>query len=206
MPNFKVEKVSQFKGKTLQIDFDGRDPIFVHADVAFDYHISAGTLMSEGAIEEVTRANDTRRAKERALYLLDERDYSYVELFRKLERNYDEDICYEVLNRLVELGCINDRRYALKLAEYLCVTKKHGYYRAREEMRQRGIPNELIDEALAEFEDDTLERLVSLVERKYAKYLTDEKGKNKVKSALVRLGYSFSDINAVLENFEETKD
>ena len=35
----------------------------------------------------------------------------------KLEKNYDEDICYEVLNRLVELGCINDRRYALKLAE-----------------------------------------------------------------------------------------
>lgn len=203
---FKVEKVSQYKGKTLQIDFESHDPIFIHADIAFDYHISAGLEMSEGAIDEVIRANDTRRAKERALYLLDERDYSYVELFKKLEKNYDEDICYEVLNRLVELGCINDRRYAMKLAEHLCVTKKYGYYRAREEMRAKGVPNELIVEVLAEFEDDTIERLTSLVERKYAKYLIDEKGCNKVKSALVRLGYSFSDINAVLENFIESEE
>ncbi len=204
MPGYKVEKVSQFKGKTLQIDFENREPLFIHADVAFDYHVSAGVVMSEGAVEEVVRANDTRRAKERALYLLDERDYSYVELFRKLEKNYDEEVCFEVLNRLVELGCINDRRYSKKLAEYLCETKKHGYYRAREEMRARGIPNELIDEALAEYEDGTRERLASLVERKYARYLGDEKGKNKVKSALVRLGYSFADVNAVLAEFEET--
>ena len=203
---FKVERVSQYKGKTLEIDFDTRAPIFIHADIAFDYHVLAGLEMSEGAICEVIRANDTRRAKERALYLLDERDYSYVELFKKLEKNYDEDICFEVLNRLVELGCINDRRYAMKLAEHLCVTKKYGYYRAREQMRVKGVPNELIDEALAEFEDDTLDRLEELVERKYAKYLTDEKGYNKVKSALVRLGYSFSDINAVLENFEESEE
>ncbi|MBQ8622934.1 MAG: regulatory protein RecX [Oscillospiraceae bacterium] len=200
---FKIEKVSQFKGKTLQIDFDGREPIFIHADIVFDYHISAGVVMSENAIEEVIRANDARRAKERALYLLDERDYSYVELFKKLEKNYDEDICFEVLNRLVELGCINDRRYSKKLAEHLCVTKKYGYYRAREEMRARGLPNELIDEALAEFEDDTHERLMLLIEKKYARYLCDEKGVNKVKSALVRLGYSYSQVNSAIAEFCE---
>ncbi len=203
MPKYKVEKVSQYKGKTLQIDFADRDPIFIHADIAFDYHISAGIEMSDGAIEEVTRANDVRRAKERALYLLDERDYSYVELFKKLEKNYDEDICYQVLNRLVELGCINDHRYAKKLAEHLCQTKKYGYYRAREEMRAKGLPNELITDALSELEDDTMERLIELINRKYARYLTDEKGVQKVKSALARMGYSFSDINTALEQFEE---
>ena len=206
MPKYKVEKVSQYKGKTLEIDFEGRDPIFIHADIAFDYHISSGLEMGDAAIEEVIRANDARRAKERALYLLDERDYSYVELFKKLEKNYDEDICFEVLNRLVELGCINDRRYSKKLAEHLCITKKYGYYRAREEMRARGLPNELISEALAELEDDTMERLIELINKKYIRYLTDEKGYQKVRSALARMGYSFSDINTALEQFGEDYD
>lgn len=201
--NYKILNISQFKGKTLQVDISDHDPIFIHADIAYDFHLSKDTELPESAIDDIIKANDTRRAKERALYLLDERDYSYVELFKKLEKNYDEDVCYDVLNRLVELGFINDRRYSKKLAEYLVVTKKHGFYRAREEMKQRGIPNELIAEALSEFEEDTLDRLRELVERKYARYLTDEKGVQKVKSALVRLGYSFSDINEVISEFEE---
>ena len=30
------------------------------------------------------------------MYLLDNRDYSYTELFERLEKNYDEDICFEL--------------------------------------------------------------------------------------------------------------
>lgn len=202
----QISDISQFKGKTLRVDFSEGEPIFVHADIVADYHLSKGLEMPDGAIDEVVHANDARRAKERAFYLLDERDYSYVEMFKKLERNYDEDICYDVCNRLAELGLIDDRRYAKKAAEYYCVTKKYGYYRAREEMRKRGLSGELIDEALAEYEDDTPGRLAELIGRKYAKYLTDEKGITKVKSALVRLGYTYADINSAIEEFLQEED
>ena len=46
-----------------------------------------------------------------------------------------------------------------------------------------------------------------MVEKKYARYLVDRKGVQKVKNALVRQGYSYSDINAVLENYlDEVED
>ena len=201
--DYKVEKVSQYKGQTLQIDFDTREPIFINTSVVYDLGIRAGKIMTDEDIAHAIERNDYRRARERALYLLDERDYGYVEMFRKLEANYSEEICYEVVNNLSELGLIDDRRYARKCAEYFLVTKMRGKYRAREEMRRRGIPNDLIDEALSEFEDGTDERLRELVAKKYARRLTEENGKNKVKAALARQGFAFDEINAVLREFEE---
>lgn len=199
----KITSIEKYKGKTLKIELDEGEPLFIHSDVAAEFNLNKGLSVPEAAIEGVVHANDYRRAKERALYLLDERDYSYVEMFKKLETSYSEDICYEVLNRLCELGCINDARYSLKLAEHFLVTKKFGYYRAKEEMRRRGISQELIDTALEEYSQGSAERLAEVIQKKYARYLTYEKGVKKVKAALVRLGYSFDDINSTLKEFME---
>lgn len=200
---YRVEEVSQFKGETLRVDFDCREPIFINSSVVSSLGIRSGITMTEEDIEEAVSRNDFRRARERALYLLDERDYGYVEMFKKLENNYPEDICYEVVNDLSRLGLIDDRRYAQKCAEYFLTRKLWGKYRAREEMRRRGIPSELIDEALEEYDEGSDDRLRELIEKKYARKLADENGVNKVKAALARQGFSYDEIKRVLAEYEE---
>ena len=200
---YRVEEVSQFKGETLRVDFDCREPIFINSSVVSNLGIRAGITMTDEDIEEAVSKNDFRRARERALYLLDERDYGYVEMFKKLENNYSEDICYEVVNDLSRLGLIDDRRYAKKCAEYFLTRKLWGKYRAREEMRRRGIPSELIDEALEEYDEGSDDRLRELIEKKYARKLADENGVNKVKAALARQGFSYDEIKRVLAEYEE---
>ena len=200
---YRVEEVSQFKGETLRVDFDCREPIFINSSVVSSLGIRSGITMTEEDIEEAVSRNDFRRARERALYLLDERDYGYVEMFKKLENNYSEDICYEVVNDLARLGLIDDRRYAQKCAEYFLTRKLWGKYRAREEMRRRGIPSELIDEALEEYDEGSDDRLRELIEKKYARKLADENGVNKVKAALARQGFSYDEIKRVLAEYEE---
>ncbi len=197
----KITSIEQFKGKTLKISFESAEPIFINSDIAAEYHLERDMDIPQGGIDDIVRANDARRAKERALYLLDSRDYSYAELFKKLAENYDEDICYEVLNRLAEIGCIDDRRYARYLAEKLCTVKKYGYFKAREEMRLKGLSRDIIEQALADYTEDCSERLLELIDKKYARYLTDDKGVKKVKAALARLGYSFADINAAINEY-----
>ncbi|MCD8006070.1 MAG: recombination regulator RecX [Oscillospiraceae bacterium] len=197
-----ITSIEKYKGSTIRVNFDEGEPLFINVDVLNEYHLGKDMSIPKPAIEEIVHANDFRRAKERALYLLDERDYSYIELYKKLERNYDDDICLEVCNRLSEIGCINDRRYSEHLAEHYCVTKRFGLRRAREEMRKRGISNELITEALYPYEDTVPERIAELIDKKYARYLTDEKGVEKVKAALVRQGYSFSEVNKALSEYE----
>ena len=79
-----------------------------------------------------------------------------------------------------------------------------GMYKAKMELKRRGIPDSIIEEVTEAYsdEEESFSRLEQLVERKYERYLTDEKGVKKVKNALLRQGYSYSEINAVLDLYD----
>lgn len=196
-----IISVEKFKGSTYQVNFDEGEPAFINSEIIAQYNIKGGVSIPESAWNQVVYANEFRRARERALYLMDYRDHSYIELFKKLEKNYDEDICYDVIDSLVEVGIVDDRRYAENLAQRLMEVKRCGYYKAVQEMRQKGISKELANEILSEYEDTTQERLKDLIESKYTRRLEDEDGIKKVKNALVRNGYSYKDVNAALEDY-----
>lgn len=204
-----VTDVSPFKGSMMCVELSGGGlaqemKIYIHSEIIRKYNVVKGMELSEEEADRLIYENDLRRARERALYLMESRDHSYRELFDKLEKNYSEDICFEVCNRLAEIGVINDRRYAEKLCRQLFEVKKLGRYRVKQEMRLRGLGAEIIEEAMENFseEDEPFERLEKLVEQKYERYLTDRKGVEKVKNALARKGYSFGEIKEVLDLYD----
>ena len=204
-----VADVSPFKGSMMSVQLSGGGlaqemKIYIHSEIIRKYNVAKGMELSEEEADRLIYENDLRRARERALYLMESRDHSYRELFDKLEKNYSEDICFEVCNRLAEIGVINDRRYAEKLCRQLFEVKKLGRYRVKQEMRLKGLGSEIIEEAMENFseEDEPFERLEKLVEQKYERYLTDRKGVEKVKNALARKGYSFGEIKEVLDLYD----
>lgn len=204
-----VTDVSPFKGSMMCVELSGSGlaqemKIYIHSEIIRKYNVAKGMELLEEEADRLIYENDLRRARERALYLMESRDHSYRELFDKLEKNYSEDICFEVCNRLAEIGVINDRRYAEKLCRQLFEVKKLGRYRVKQEMRLRGLGAEIIEEAMENFseEDEPFERLEKLVEQKYERYLTDRKGVEKVKNALARKGYSFGEIKEVLDLYD----
>ena len=199
-----IQSVEKYKGSTYQVNFTEGEPAFINSEIISQFNLRAGLELPESAWEQVLYANAFRKARERALYLLDYRDYSYIELYKKLESNYDEGICYEVLDSLAKVGIIDDRRYAENLAEKLVSVKKFGYFRAVQEMRLKGISKDLADEVLSAYEDTVRDRLIELLKTKYARKLEDENGITKVKNALVRQGYSYNQINEALDElFDE---
>jgi regulatory protein len=203
----KIFSVDKYKGSTYCVEFEDGDKIYLNSEFISKYSLRDGVEIPGEALDEIIFENDFRRARERALYLLEYRDHSYKELNDKLMRNYSDEICEAVMEKMCQLGLIDDEKYAEKLAAKLVEVKKYGKYRARFEMHKKGIDRELIDELLEQYEEETEERLEALVERKYSRYLVDRKGVTKVTNALARLGYSYSDIKAVLENFmDEVED
>ena len=114
---YHITKISQYKGKTLRVDFEQGEPAFINADIVSDFRLAGGMTLTEEQWAEVVYACDLRRARERALYLLDYKDYSYILMFRKLSENYPEQICFEVCDKLAELGVINDRRFAERFVQ-----------------------------------------------------------------------------------------
>ena len=184
--------------------FDTDERIYIHEKILAEYNLKEGMNVPVEAVEEISAANDYRRARERALYLLDGRDYSFVELYEKLEKNYSEEICLEVCKYLARLRLIDDRRYAEARARELFEVKRVGMFKAKQELKRRGLSDSIIEEAVAPYadEEESFSRLEELVERKYERYLTDEKGVKKVKNALLRQGWSYSEVNAVLDLYD----
>lgn len=202
----KILSVEKYKGQTYCVEFYDGDKIYLHQEIISDYNLKTDMEIPQQAVDEIASASDLRRARERALYLLTFRDHSYKELFDKLDKSYPYDICIEICDKMAESGLINDEHYAQRLAKELIEVKHLGAYRARFEMQKKGIDKLLIEAALEEYEDNTIERLSELVEKKYARYLTDRKGIQKIKGALARQGYSYSDVNAVLEEYTDIID
>lgn len=198
----KITAVEKYKGSTYRVDFDKGESAYLNLEIISKFNIRAGLDLPLSAWEQIKQESDFRRARERALYLLDRRDYSFVEMFKKLRQNYDEELCYRVMQRLVELGAINDRRYAQGLARHYIEVKLFGRRRAFQEMRLKGLTKEVIDIALSEYDEGVEERLHTLIEKKYLRIMTDEKGINRAKNSLVRYGYDYSDINKAFKQIE----
>ncbi len=200
----RISEISKYKGKTMCVVFDGGERLYIHDSILSEYHLKEGMDIPSSAVKEIENANTYRRARERAMYLLDGRDYSFMEMYEKLEANYSEDICLRVCKDLAALHFIDDRRYAEARARELFDIRHMGMFKAKTELKRRGIPDRIIDEVIAPYEDEesSFARLEELVEKKYERYLTDEKGVKKVKGALFRLGYSYSEINAVLDLYD----
>lgn len=197
----KITSITKKNGTRWQIEVDDEYWAILDAEIIVDQHLKVGSELTEERMEEILRAADFRRARERALYLLDYRDHSRGEIVEKLSRNVDRGIAEEVADKLCELGLIDDGTYAKKLARHFLLTKKYGARRAEFEMRRKGIDGRLAAEAVAEVEPDE-DLLEELALKKYGRYLEDDpdgKGREKAIRGLMRLGHGYYEAEAAVD-------
>lgn len=188
-----ITDIFKKQGTRYQIEVDGEYWTILDVEIVADFHLKKGMEVTEGLQAEVQRAADYRGGKERALYLLGYRDHCRKDLVSKLSKNIDRELAEEIADKMEELGFLDDRKYAEKLARHLILVKKRGERRALQEMVLKGIDRETAIEAISLVEPDE-NMLQELIERKYLRYLGDEKGRNKVIAALMRLGHDYGDV------------
>ena len=147
--------------------------------------------------------SDYIRAKSRALWYLSRSDHSEKALRDKLiAAGFDPLACQEACQRMVELDLINDSRYARHLAEYLSASgssKREIAYK----LSCKGISSDTVKEVLSESEEDEVQKIIKLLDAKYKNKLSNENDIQKVFAALVRKGFSFSDVKTALKEYSE---
>ena len=203
-----ITTLSAHKGNTWKIELDDSGELFfLHVYVVQRCGLRKGMTLTPQQWEQVQTAELSRKAYQYACFLLDNRGYSYQEMFRKLEPKYPQAVCFATVDRLAKYRQINDRAYAEQLAHHYVAVKRFGMRRAFQEMRRRGLLEEHITEALEPYEDEvTGEILTELVEGKSRKYFLDPDDRRTIekgKAALVRQGYRFGEINAAVRAFLE---
>ena len=180
---------------------DGEFAVNIDTETILKFRYKPGMELTDEQLHELILASDARRANEKALYLLEHRSHSKKELAEKIQRTTSKEAAKAAADRMEELGLVNDRDYAKRYAAELFNRKGYASRRAQYELLQKGIDKEVIAEMIEELEPEPVEKIKEIIERKYLRYLQDEKGYRRAVSGLQRLGYRYEDIKRALSSF-----
>ena len=198
----KITALKRQKKHLTLVSFEDGE-ILLDNDICTDHSLKAGADISKEKAEELLYESEYARAKSRALWYLDRADRTEKGLYRKLcEAGFDKKVSAAVVARFVEVGLLDDRRFAENFAERC----KDANISPRETVRklyEKGIPYDMAKETVSETETDEETQIRALIEKKYARKLELENGAEKVYAALIRKGFSFSAVRNVLKKYSE---
>lgn len=185
---------------------DGEFAMKLDTEVLIACRFDVGREIGDEELHECIEASDTKRCKDKAMWLISYRDHSRSELFNKLKRDYRDEICEAAVARLEELGLIDDERFARRYTADLINVKHLSERGIRQKLREKGIDRDLIDEVMDEYVIDEEDQIRTIIEKKYARSLADEKGQRRCANALARLGFSYSGIKSVMAEYINIED
>ncbi len=195
----KLSPSKRVEGRWLAFLEDGTILRLGESEV-IDFALYAGKELTEAQVEQLLVSAHTSSLKEKTLELLSRKPQSRKELERKLQEwEASEEESISICTRMEELGYLNDAEYACRVVRHYSA-KGCGVRKLRDELYRRGVPRELWDEALKHAEDpsDTVDAFVA---KKLAGKTPDRKELKKVSDALVRRGFSWSEISAALDRY-----
>ena len=200
-------KLTYKKGKGDKIHLHIDEEYFMTVDEGYFVSLSLknGQEITATQLSELKECIGKRRAYNHAVKLLSYRDHSCMELADKLRQKGNGEYADYAVERLYEQGYLDDRRFALSFANELIRLKGYGKRRIEQELYRKGIDRETICDVLEECELPA-EKLAGIIERKYLRYLYDEKGVNKTVNALLRLGYSYSEIRDAIKEILDREE
>ena len=162
------------------------------------FGLRAGTELDAGLLSEIEAAARCSQVKAQAAALSGSRALSRRELEEKLARRGAgaEDI-QAAVNWLEELGAIDDAGYARLVARHYG-DRGYGPGRVREELRRRGVPKALWDEALSELPEAGA-AIAAYLRRKCPSGTADERERRRLADGLLRRGFSWGEIRPALD-------
>ena len=177
------------------------------------------TKDEDGNFPELTE-DVIKRLKERAfnycIWHLGQSNKTRKQLHDKMrERNCPEDIIESTLDKLEEMHYLSDAQYAKNFVESRQTYRNVGQRKISQDLRQKGIPQEIIESAFeTNTEDDERERAKELLSKRLRSTRNVERQKriNRLVGYLSRNGYNggiaFSVVMEALdaEGDEETDD
>lgn len=197
----RLENIRREKGHAVRLSFEGGGNVLLDLDLCAEKCIREGDEFSEAQIKELLSESEYRRAKSRALWLLDRYRYTERRLFEKLRAaNFDAAAAKRATERLKELGLINDESLAEQYAEECArrgMSKKEAFAR----LYTKGFSADTVKAALETADFDEENGIAVQIEKKYkAKLAAGET--QKVYAALIRKGFSHSAVRAALKTTE----
>lgn len=199
-----VTKIQAVTKQKYRIELDGQPAFVVYKGELSRYGIKEGHEILQPIYEELVGQVLTKRAKLRAMHLLESMDRTRAELEKKLQSSeYPGEAVAEALAYVESFGYLDDKRYARHYVE--CKKEGRGKARLKMELAQKGVDRNIIEEVLDEAKlDDCRDTIRELVrKRRRGDGPMDDRERQRIYGYLMRKGFSSSDILSVLKEKED---
>ena len=182
---------------------DGEFAVGAHEDVIAALGLAVGQTFDADRLAELVEAETSRKARERALRLINYRDRTSSEIRRRLiGSDFPEKAVEEVVDQLSRAGLLDDGKFSRDWVKSRTASKPMGRLRLSHELRARGVEPKLVEEALESLDNETERQLAhSLASRKLDKMdAGDPSTKTRLVSFLRRRGFGWETASEVVDS------
>ncbi|MBO6574841.1 MAG: RecX family transcriptional regulator [Rhodothermales bacterium] len=193
----------------LSVYVDGSFSFGMPVDAAFELRIHTGQVLDQELLDRCLAADESFRARQRALGLLAHRPRTETEIRRRLRMaDFGEPAIELAVERMRSLGYLNDADFARAFARERLLSGRHGPRRVMADLRKKGIAADLAEQVIQEARADQDEGAHALAaaekrDRALPASLQPMKRRQRLYAHLARRGFSPEAIRDALARLKE---
>lgn len=188
----QIEKLG--KGK-YKLHFENGNTIWVYGYEIRGMHLEEGHYISEAVYQHIFKDIVGKRAKKRALHLLEQMERTEHQLRDKLmASDYPKECIEDAIAYVKSFHYLDDKRYAETFTRYSKEKLSRG--QIKQKLMTKGIARDTIEFAIEEeYDADESEHIRKLLEKKHFDGKSKDEGEfRRVYNYLLRRGFRSNDI------------
>ncbi len=197
-------------GKITALTRQKRNPsrinLFIDGEFAFGLaeitaaYLRIGQTLSPADIDKLQSADQLEKAKETAIRYIEYRPRSITETRRHLfKKEYPEPIILQVLERLEAVKLLDDAAFARYWVEQRETFKPRSKFALQQELRQKGVDRNLIDEAVAEVDEFAAAKKAAEPKARNWHTMPEPQFRKKLGGFLQRRGFSYAIVREITD-------
>lgn len=191
-----IEKIVYMK-KYAEITADGDVYDRISLSALAEYRLKEGDDVPESVFVSFIKDNEMKLAKEYACSMLARGAKTEKEVKNKLyEKGFLKESVDAALSTVKNYGYVNDEAYSQSYIERNASGK--GAYRIKFELKEKGVDDKTIEEAVKNAELDETESARAVAAKFMKGKTNDEKAKERLFRLLASRGFSYDTIKTVL--------
>ncbi len=130
--------------------------------------------------------------------ILNYKPYTEFEIAQKIGKKFGDDVVDQTLEKLKKARLVDDRLYVKLWVNSRINSHPEGIIVMKYKLKQKGIPNSIVEEYFSLNEIDEKEMIRNVIEKKLKHYNGD---KNKMYKYLLGRGFNSENISLILKDF-----
>jgi regulatory protein len=198
----KITALRTGKGRSQRVNIylDGKFAFSLDPEVVAKEGLQTEQSLSAEQVAALVESDRYQRCFNAAIHYLNYRPRSEFELRDRLRRRgFDTETVEIVISRLKEQGLVDDTAFARYWAENRESFSPRSRWLTRVELRQKGITDEIIAEAVNVIDDETSAYKAALGKAHSLRQVDDENFRRRLGEYLKRRGFSYGVISHTVE-------